>query len=179
MRIKANNSKGYYELVGGGIFDASYPTSKKRRGRVQDNGRICPTVTTQGELMVMEEQSKEIIIDGVMDNSDGTLESANRVYSQRGVAPLLDKLANKGQHPFVTDTSTAACYRIRRLTETECLRLMGVSEEDIKKITSVVSPTQAYKQAGNSIVVDVMVAIFDNLFNEKEESGTQMSFLDL
>lgn len=70
-------------------------------------------------------------------------------------------------------------YRIRRLTESECLRLMGVSEEDIVKITSAVSPTQAYKQAGNSIVVDVMVAIFDNLFNEKDEPNTQLSIFDL
>ena len=128
--------------------------------------------------MVMEEQGKDIIIEGVMDNSDGTLESANRVYSQMGVAPCLPTCQGGGQHPFVTDTSKAANYRIRRLTETECLRLMGVEEEDIVKITSTVSATQAYKQAGNSIVVDVMVAIFDNLFNEREETG-QISFLDL
>ena len=69
-------------------------------------------------------------------------------------------------------------YRIRRLTERECLRLMGVSEEDINKILSVVSPSQAYKQAGNSIVVDVMVYIFDNLFNDKDELPGQMTIYD-
>ena len=73
---------------------------------------------------------------------------------------------------------TKTRYRIRRLTETECLRLMGVSEEDIKKIEGAVSPSQCYKQAGNSIVVDVMVAIFDNLFNETDTSG-QMEIVDL
>lgn len=68
-------------------------------------------------------------------------------------------------------------YRIRKLTEIECLRLMDVSEEDIQKIKAVVSPTQCYKQAGNSIVVSVMVAIFDNLFNQADTSG-QMEFID-
>lgn len=75
------------------------------------------------------------------------------------------------------DNYIAKRYRIRRLTETECLRLMGVSEEDIKKIEAVVSPSQCYKQAGNSIVVDVMVAIFDNLFNQTDTSG-QASIFD-
>lgn len=69
-------------------------------------------------------------------------------------------------------------YRIRRLTEIECLRLMGVSEEDARKIRAVNSATQCYKQAGNSIVVDVMVAIFDNLFNDKDELPGQMSIYD-
>ena len=30
------------------VADLSFPTSKLRRGRVQDNGRICPTITTTG-----------------------------------------------------------------------------------------------------------------------------------
>ena len=69
-------------------------------------------------------------------------------------------------------------YRIRRLTERECLRLMGVEETDIDKICATVSPSQAYKQAGNSIVVDVMVYIFDNLFNDKDELPGQMTIYD-
>lgn len=69
-------------------------------------------------------------------------------------------------------------YKIRRYTERECLRLMGVSEEDVLKICSTVSPTQQLKQAGNSIVVDVLVAIFDNLFNEKTEPE-QISIFDI
>lgn len=69
-------------------------------------------------------------------------------------------------------------YRIRRLTEAECLRLMGVSEMDSYLIRNVTSSSQVYKQAGNSIVVDVMVAIFDNLFNEKDEMPGQMTIYD-
>ena len=54
-------------------------------------------------------------------------------------------------------------YRIRKLTPRECGRLMGVSDEDIDKMAAVNSDTQLYKQFGNSIVVDVMCAMFKNL----------------
>lgn len=54
-------------------------------------------------------------------------------------------------------------YRVRKLTPRECGRLMGVSDEDIDKMQAVNSNTQLYKQFGNSIVVDVMCAMFKNL----------------
>jgi site-specific DNA-cytosine methylase len=54
-------------------------------------------------------------------------------------------------------------YRIRKLTPRECGRLMGVSDEDIDKMAAVNSNTQLYKQFGNSIVVDIMCAMFENL----------------
>ncbi len=54
-------------------------------------------------------------------------------------------------------------YRIRKLTPRECGRLMGVSDEDITKMAAANSNTQLYKQFGNSIVVDVMCAMFKNL----------------
>lgn len=59
-------------------------------------------------------------------------------------------------------------YRIRKLTPLECFRLMGVTDEDAQKMMEVNSNTQCYKQAGNSIVVDVMCAMFRNL-NIKQE----------
>ena len=57
----------------------------------------------------------------------------------------------------------ATQYRIRKLTPRECGRLMGVSDEDIDKMASVNSNTQLYRQFGNSIVVQVMCAMFRNL----------------
>ena len=54
-------------------------------------------------------------------------------------------------------------YRIRKLTPRECGRLMGVSDEDIDKMAAVNSNTQLYRQFGNSIVVQVMCAMFRNL----------------
>lgn len=61
-------------------------------------------------------------------------------------------------------------YRIRKLTPRECGRLMGVSDEDIDKMAAVNSNTQLYKQFGNSIVVDVMCAMFEN-FNFNQRKG--------
>lgn len=55
-------------------------------------------------------------------------------------------------------------FRIRKLTPKECWRLMGFSDEDFEKAKNAgVSNTQLYKQAGNSIVVDVLYYIFKNL----------------
>ena len=60
-------------------------------------------------------------------------------------------------------------YRIRKLTPLECFRLMGVTDEDFYKAQAVNSNTQLYKQAGNSIVVPVLEAIFRNMFLEVPE----------
>ena len=63
-------------------------------------------------------------------------------------------------------------YRIRKLTPRECGRLMGVSDEDIDKMAAVNSNTQLYKQFGNSIVVDIMCAMFKNLNIEQGQHKT-------
>lgn len=47
--IKQATKKGYIEIPPVGVFDASYPESLTRRGRVQQNGYISPTLTSQGE----------------------------------------------------------------------------------------------------------------------------------
>jgi DNA (cytosine-5)-methyltransferase 1 len=54
-------------------------------------------------------------------------------------------------------------YRIRKLTPKECWRLMGFKDEQFLKAEQVCSNSQLYKQAGNSIVVNVMEEIFKNL----------------
>ena len=60
-------------------------------------------------------------------------------------------------------------YRIRKLTEKECWRLMNFSDEDFHKAASVNSRTQLYKQAGNSIVRNVLVSIFGQMLPGKED----------
>ena len=70
--------------------------------------------------------------------------------------------------------------KIRFLTPLECLRLMGVSDNDACKMLAVNSDTQCYKQAGNSIVVNVMAEIFKNLFlGGSEQIGGQMDIYDI
>ena len=54
--------------------------------------------------------------------------------------------------------------KIRKLTPRECWRLMGFDDEDFYKAEAVNSNTQLYKQAGNSIVVDVIEKIYEKLF---------------
>ncbi len=54
-------------------------------------------------------------------------------------------------------------FGIFDLTERECLRLMGVNDRLIDKMAAVNSRTQLYKQAGNSIVVTVLMGIFSQL----------------
>ena len=55
--------------------------------------------------------------------------------------------------------------RLRKLTPRECFRLQGVREEQIDKMLNAgISDSQLYKLAGNSICVDCMVALFDNLY---------------
>jgi DNA (cytosine-5)-methyltransferase 1 len=53
--------------------------------------------------------------------------------------------------------------RLRKLTPRECMRLMGFSDD----FKIVVSDTQAYKQAGNSIVVDVLINILKSIYEDK------------
>ena len=61
-------------------------------------------------------------------------------------------------------------YRIRKLTPLECWRLMGFRDMDYYAAKSVgISDAQLYKQAGNSIVVTVLEAIFRNLFLKKHK----------
>ena len=58
--------------------------------------------------------------------------------------------------------------KVRKLTPLECLKIMGFDEEDYKKLKDAgISDTQIYKQAGNSIAVNVAEAIFNELKQAK------------
>lgn len=61
-------------------------------------------------------------------------------------------------------------YRIRKLTPLECWRLMGFDDADFAKAAQVNSNTQLYKQAGNSIVVNVLEGILGNLLCKTQKS---------
>ena len=64
-------------------------------------------------------------------------------------------------------------WRIRKLTEKECWRLMGFSDEDVDRAAKFVSASALYKQAGNSIITACLVAIFYSLlFNDNSTKWT-------
>lgn len=65
--------------------------------------------------------------------------------------------------------------RVRKLTPREYFRLMGFSDDDFDKAASVNSNSQLYKQAGNSIVVNVLTAIFGQMIDGKEDVYKQSS----
>lgn len=73
------------------------------------------------------------------------------------------------QDIFKLEADEVKQYRIRKLTPRECWRLMGFSDEDFEKAAAVNSNTQLYAQAGNSIVVNVLEAIFKNMMSQKTE----------
>lgn len=68
--------------------------------------------------------------------------------------------------------------RIRKLTPKECWRLMGFDDVDFEKAEKINSNTQLYKQAGNSIVVNVLEAIFKELLSEYIADLDKWSDLD-
>lgn len=60
--------------------------------------------------------------------------------------------------------------RIRKLTPRECWRLMGFDDADFDKASKVCSNSQLYKQAGNSIVVNVLEHLLVNLLPTETRS---------
>lgn len=154
VRIKQATKDGYIKCEVGGCFDASYPDSETRRGRVQNNGNVCQTLTAQNQEICRIEKVGQISNDG---SQCGTVISDNGIS-----ANLVSRTHGYANNHIVTQ------YRIRKLTPRECGRLMGVSDEDILKMEEVNSNTQLYKQFGNSIVVDVMCEMFRKLnINQK------------
>ena len=90
-----------------------------------------------------------------------------RVYSPDGISPCLNTMQGGGLEPKILQSED---YKIRKLTPLECWRLMGFSDNDYYAAKSVgTSNAQLYKQAGNSIVVTVLEAIFRNLFLKKHK----------
>jgi len=78
---------------------------------------------------------------------------------------IANTLDTSNQHGVVVsaDSATAsdcsALPRIRRLMPRECFRLQGFTDEQIDKLLENSSDTQAYKQAGNAVTVNVVCAI--------------------
>lgn len=117
----------------------------------------------------------------IVGRMDG-YEQTGRVYDPSGIActlqsrdykdpiRILEESAPKGgQREVKILETTQEAYRIRKLTPRECFRLMGFTDAEFDRIKGV-SNTQLYKQAGNSIVVNVLEAIFNRLLTEEEKA---------
>ena len=107
-------------------------------------------------------------------NSQGIANTLTSVQKDNCVLePKIETLGNYKPSGYENDIKTMYNpyndYRIRKLTPRECYRLMGFSDEDFDKVKACgISDTQCYKQAGNSIVVNCLMAIFTNMFKDTE-----------
>ena len=149
LQIKEATKKGYAEAYDGDGVYINRPHQK--RGCVQ-NGMIQTIKTSGNDLGVVVPQIR------VIGNYSPSNHNASRIVDVNGIAPTV-----KENHGTVTAVNVTESLRIRKLTPKECWRLMGFDDEDFYKAESVNSNTQLYKQAGNSIVVNVLEAIFENL----------------
>lgn len=162
--IKNNTEQGYLIAREGDGVDLAYPTSNTRRGRVQES--ISQTLTTDDSKGVVEPSKK------IRETEDGFHLARNdkRSSSIQGTHVTYPEgkshCLSTAHRPMTIESNP---YRIRKLTPLECFRLMGVTDEDFYKAQAVNSNTQLYKQAGNSIVVSVLEAIFRNMFLEVPE----------
>ena len=82
------------------------------------------------------------------------------------VAQTLDTGCNQGVVIGAMRGRNPKDPKIRRLTPLECWRLQGFSDESFRKAQKVNSDTQLYKQAGNSITVDVIKKIIKNIYKK-------------
>lgn len=96
-------------------------------------------------------------------------------FNGRGARGLLQSQRS----PTLQGAPTIGCIdkgRVRKLTPRECWRLMGRTDEEFDKASSVVSDSQLYKQAGNSIVVPVLDAIFTKMLTSTGGQTTLTMF---
>lgn len=109
-------------------------------------------------------EPKIVQVANILEDKNFSNPQVGRIYSPNGLSPTLSTMQGGGREPKMLVTKGDS-FRIRKLTPRECFRLMGVSDLDIDKMQSVgISNSQQYKMAGNSIVVDVLFYIFENLF---------------
>lgn len=100
-----------------------------------------------------------------LDDYKKTSVSEAQYINPKNIAPtLISGRAIKTIEQQINN-DMAKIYRIRKLTPLECMRLMGVKDEDTQKMKDAgISDSQLYKMAGNSIVVPVLEGIFTQMF---------------
>ena len=151
LKIKSATSKGYEEAKEGDSINFSVPSSETRRGRVGKG--VAQTLDTGCNQ-------------GVIYNDKRLNQTIAKNYLPKGEIKAIDTYNKKVQdnaptltEPHHNTTRLWDGYKIRRLTPRECFRLMDFPDT----FTWTVSDSQAYKQAGNSIVVNVLYKIIKNL----------------
>lgn len=139
--------------------------------RLEPNSEgICNTLTSVQKDNLVLEQNKtylENAIEQIIEKNNGKIPEAWDLYNKNPINNGISKALSTDCGHTGTAGATAVThnYRIRKLTPKECWRLMAFTDEDFHKAEKVNSNTQLYKQAGNSICVNVLESIFKNLLN--------------
>jgi DNA (cytosine-5)-methyltransferase 1 len=154
LKIKSATSKGYEEAKEGDSINFSVPNSETRRGRVGKGvAQTLDTACNQGVMIYNDKRLNETIAkNNLKEGEIKILDTYNKTIHDE--CPTLKK-----HHAENGDRKLWDGYQIRRLTPRECFRLMDFPDT----FTWPVSDSQAYKQAGNSIVVNVLYKIIKNL----------------
>lgn len=151
----------------------------KEKNRLSIGKNIADTLqTTQKEAVVFQDTLKSQLCNKlILENKVKAYDIVKHSYSNDRLNKdnAVEKNFNNISITLTTRADTIGVVvpeeqqlRIRKLTPLECMRLMGFSEEDYQKIRNIgMSDSQIYKQCGNSIVVNVLVEIFRNLFINK------------
>lgn len=191
--VREGTKKGYAEAMEGDSINYSYPNSTTKRGRV--GKEVSQTILTSPSMATVIETPKPICLnnqhkqpsvqDRIYDTEGiATAVTASqfrpsiaerRMFNPYNQREIKDIAPTQTRNCGITTSSAAVLIsedgkhymKIRKLTPLECWRLMGFDDTDFNKVKSVgISDTQAYRQAGNSIVVNVLEAIFFNLLKE-------------
>lgn len=149
IKIKNATTKGYLEATDGDGVDIS-SRMKHHRGNVQKNK--IQTITTSGG------NDRGVVINNINKNAK---HQQDMVQDSNGNARTL-VCGTHGNGGHYTKTMMSD-LRIRKLTPRECFRLMGVKDEDFEKCAKNQSDSSLYHLAGDSIVVNVLMAIFKEL----------------
>lgn len=159
------------ELVGG-IGEKNFGKQYRQGNRVYNSESIAMCLNSQPVgnaggnsylYAVKDDDINPVRIGNVYGEQFGTGYAGN-VWDQNSVSPTIMTAQGGNRQPLVVDNVK---WRIRKLTPTECWRLMGFSDDDCNRASKYVSDSALYKQAGNSIVTSCLVAIFYSLlFND-------------
>ena len=168
--IKEATKKGYAEAHDGDGVYINRPHQK--RGVVQK--QMIQTIKTGCDIGVVVPK----LVGGIGEKkSNGGTQyyQQDRIYDGNGIAMCHPANLPSGSYMYLLNNLT-----IRRLTPLECWRLMGFDDLDFEKAKEINSDTQLYKQAGNSIVVNVLEAILKNLLIDKqyERENKQLTLFD-
>jgi DNA (cytosine-5)-methyltransferase 1 len=169
LKIKNANSKGYLEASEGDGVDIS-SRMEYHRGTVQkDKIQTLDTMGGESKGVVVsvdlkrgyscEVKEEKESVDGVdiIGNYSKSNFVQTSIVNKNGSAPTFTE--NHGQVTAIVDKP----LRIRKLTPKECFRLMGVKDEDYERCAKNQSDSSLYHLAGDSIVVNVLMAIFKEM----------------